>query len=175
MAIKPSFLTGAVARVKAGNITLAYCQDVSYTVEVTTIPVEAMGRFEVISNEPIATFVSGSLSVIRYTQVAKDNNMPDVAAGGNGIGKWNHGVGRNASEHINPRDILVSETFDIEIYQKNDPTNAPVLKLLDCRLTRKSGGVNKRGILVETFNFVGIMAQDDSYTAARSSNVQDLS
>jgi hypothetical protein len=51
---KPSFITGATAKIKIGNLTMAYAQDVSYSTTVTTIPIETMGRYEVVSNEPVA-------------------------------------------------------------------------------------------------------------------------
>jgi hypothetical protein len=52
----PSFITGATAKIKIGALTMAYAQDVSYNTTVTTIPIETMGRYEVVSNEPVAYF-----------------------------------------------------------------------------------------------------------------------
>lgn len=175
---KPSFVTGANAKIKAGNLTIAYAQDVSYNVTTTTIPIETMGRYEVVSNEPVAYFVEGSMSVIRYTKVAAQLGMSGVAQNGNGVGNWNFGTGGKASEHFNPGEMLLSQTWDLEIFQKYDNNGAVetelVEKVRDCRMTRKGGGINKRGVLVENFAFNGILADGDSFTASESGD-EDLS
>ena len=169
---KPSFITGANAKIKAGDLTLAYAQDVSYNVTMTTIPIETMGRYEVVSNEPVAYFVDGTLSVIRYTSVAQ--GMNGAAATGNGVGNWkfNNPTGTDASQHMNPSELLASQTWDLDIYQKYDNggtvASQKVIKLTDCRFTRKGGAINKRGVLVEQFAFNAILQDDDSYTAGNS-------
>ena len=181
--MKPAFITGANAKIKIGGITLAYAQDVSYNVTTTTIPIETMGRYEVVSNEPVAYFVDGTLSVIRYTAEASD--MAGAAQSGNGIGNWNFTTpnGTTASDHLNPGQLLASKTFDLEIYQKTasaagatpaTTTLAPAVKLTDCRFVRKGGAINKRGVLVEQFAFNAILQDDDSFTASGSGDT-DLS
>jgi hypothetical protein len=73
----PSFVTGATAKIKAGGLTFAYAQDVSYRVNVDTIPIETMGRYEAVTNEPVNYTVSGELAIVRYTAIAQTNNgMP---------------------------------------------------------------------------------------------------
>jgi hypothetical protein len=173
--IKPSFVTGANAKIKAGDLTIAYAQDVSYNVTVTTIPIETMGRYEVVSNEPVAYFVDGTLSVIRYTDVAA--GLDGTAATGNGVGNWkfNNPQGADASQHFNPAEMLASQTWDLEIFQKSDDNGGikttRVIKVKDCRLTRKGGGINKRGILVEQYAFNAILADDDSMVADKSGDI----
>ena len=184
--LAPSFITGANAKIKLNDITMAYAQDVSYNVTVTTIPIETMGRYEVVSNEPVAYFVDGTLSIIRYTKAA--SNMAGTAAGGNGIGNWlfKSPVTANASDMMNPGQMLGSLTFDMSIYQKTevDTGSQPstgtisdsqlVTTLTDCRLTRKGGAINKRGVLVEQFSFNAILQSDDTFTASGSGDT-DLS
>jgi len=179
--MKPAFITGANAKVKIGGITLAYAQDVSYNVTTTTIPIETMGRYEVVSNEPVAYFVDGTLSVIRYTKIASDSSMAGAAANGNGIGNWDFKVpnGTDGSSHVNPGKLLASQTFDLEIYQKYDDNGQVgesdvVVKLHDCRFVRKGGAINKRGVLVEQFAFNAIYKDDDSFEKAGSGDI-DLS
>jgi len=167
----PSFLTGANAKIKIGSITLAYAQDVSYRVNISTIPVEAMGRYEVISHEPIAYTVEGSLSIIRYTAAATGAG---AAADGNGVGKWNIVDDQTGDAQFNPQQLLLSKTFDLQVFQKeNDGSvlssdHGAAIKLIDCRFTSKGGSVNKRGILTEQFSFNAILMQDDSFTVSRS-------
>jgi hypothetical protein len=179
MAQKPSFITGATAKIKAGAITLAYAQDVSYNVTVTTIPIETMGRYEVVSNEPVAYFVDGTMSIIRYTSAAQGLPGVDSASTGNSTDKWKTSTDQSAGAHFRPGDLITSKTFDIEIFQKTEKTgaaatNISVAKLYDCRLTRKGGSINKRGILVEQFAFNAIYHTDDA-AAVSGSGDTDLS
>lgn len=178
MARVPSFITGANAKIKIGGITIAYAQDVSFNTTVTTIPIETMGRYEVVSNEPVAYFIDGTLSIIRYTKIAQQNGMEGAAQGGNGLGNWvlRDIANQTAETGINPNTILASQSFNLEVFQKTDDPNAPekVMKIKDVRLTRKGGGINKRGVLVDQFAFNAILAEDDSFNAANSGDA-DLS
>jgi len=187
---KTSLITGSNAKVKINGVTMAYATDVNFDLNVQTVPVEVMGRYEVLSNEPVANYVNGSFSVVRYTSVAKPNNISGAAANGNGIGRWGNRAGGEGaaiagknggmSTHVNPGDMLTSTTVDLEIYQKfvndpNDPAGQTRFKRIkDCRVTRQGGSVNKRGILMETYQFVGEMMDDDSYES-KSSGEEDLS
>lgn len=177
---KPSFITGATAKIKIGAKTMAYAQDVSYNTSVTTIPIETMGRYEVVSNEPVAYFVDGTLSIIRYTSAASD--MAGAAANGNSVDQINNAAnsGGNAGDGFDPQNLIASETFDLEIFQKTDnagtaSTNISVAKLRDCRFTRKGGGINKRGILVEQFAFNAILMDNDPAFPVGNSGDLDLS
>ena len=176
---KPSFITGATAKIKLGAKTMAYAQDVSYNTSVTTIPIETMGRYEVVSNEPVAYFVDGTLSIIRYTTAA--SNMAGAAANGNSVDQINNsaGSGGNAGDGFDPQNLIASETFDLEIFQKTDNAGSAagsisVAKLRDCRFTRKGGGINKRGILVEQFAFNAILMDNDPGFPVGNSGDQDL-
>jgi len=169
MGYTPSFITGANAKIRLGNITIAYAQDVSYNVEVTSIPVETMGRYEVVSNEPVAYSVQGTLSIIRYAASAAATGKPfQAAAGGNGMKKLVPGTGGNASMHFDPKNLLSSETFTLEIMQKGMDAANPksIVKLHDCRFVRKGASVNKRGILTDGYAFNCILHDDDSTSAA---------
>jgi len=182
----PSMVTGANAKIKIGGKTFAYCSDVSYNVSIDTIPVETMGRYEPVTNEPVNYSVSGSLSVVRYTSLASQQNIPGAASTGNGLGAVNYTTGGNAADEINPGNILLSTTWDLAVYQKTQsgPTagggTAQVtdavqfITLTDCRFNRKSASLNKRGILVDSLSFVAILASDDSFTASHSGDT-DLS
>lgn len=182
---KPSFITGATAKIKLNDVTMAYAQDVSYSVTVTTIPIETMGRYEVVANEPVAYFVDGTLSIIRYTNAAgKQYGSGQSNDNGNASNKWGTGAGA----HFNPGQLIGSETFDMEIFSKfssdaidvkdADGTkigtqDRSITKLVDCRFTRKGGAINKRGVLVEQYAFNAIL-QDDDGVASSYSGDEDL-
>jgi hypothetical protein len=175
---KPSFITGANAKIKVGGKTFAYASDVSYQVSVDTIPIETMGRYEAVSNEPVNYSVAGELSVVRYTNIAKTNGMIGTNTGGNGLGKVDYTTGGNGANEFNPGNLLFSQTWDLSVFQKEQPaagTGAAVtvdsvefITIKDCRFTRKSASLNKRGILVDRLAFVGILADDDSFDASHS-------
>jgi hypothetical protein len=177
---KPSFITGANAKIKVGGKTFAYAADVSYQVAVDTIPIETMGRYEAVSNEPVNYSVAGSLSVVRYTSIAKNNNMPGTNTGGNGLGKVDYTTGGKASDELNPGNILFSQTWDLAVFQKEQAAataagdaavtteSVEFITIKDCRFTRKSSSLNKRGILVDSLQFVGILADDDSFDVSSS-------
>jgi hypothetical protein len=183
---KPAFITGANAKIKLGGKTFAYASDVSYQVIVDTVPIETMGRYEAVTNEPVNYSVAGEVSVVRYTQIAKDASMPGTNTGGNALGKVDFTTGGNASHHINPGNILFSSTWDLAVFQKTQAaataggdtaqvTDAvEFITIKDCRFTRKSAGINKRGILVDRLAFVGVLADDESFDASNSGDI-DLS
>ena len=171
----PSFVTGANSKVCIGPNTVAYAQDTSYNVTVSTIPIETMGRYEVVSNEPIAYFVDGTLSIIRYTkgsqtllstaQKALDKTNP----AGNGVGTIPTGT-VTAADMFDPANLPASQTFDLVIYRKGqNPANPEMfITIHDCRFTRKGAALTKRGIWVEQFAFNAILLDDDSMTANTS-------
>ena len=171
----PSFITGATAKIRIGNLTMAYAQDVSYNATITTIPIETIGRYEVVSNEPVAYFVDGSLSIIRYTKEAA--LMNGAASNGNSVEQWHNapGSGGTTGDGFDPARIIASETFDLEIFQKLASGGTESIgKLRDCRFTRKGGGISKRGVLTEVFSFNAILMDNDADVEVGHSGDQDL-
>jgi hypothetical protein len=177
--LKPGLVTGSNAKLKIAGRTMAYATDVQYSVDVAVVPVEVMGRYEVITNEPIATSVNGSFTVVRYT--AGNANVPDAAKSGNGVGQFGNGgaSGGNQANAFNPGQMLSSSTVDIEIYQRKSDAGfektTPLVKIQDCRLTRLSSSLNKRGIMTESYQFVGILYGDDSFIVQGTTTGGDLS
>ena len=180
----PTFVTGANAKIKLGGKTFAYCSDVSYNIAVDVVPIETMGRYEAVTLEPVNYTIAGDLSVVRYTKIAGAAAMPGTAANGNGLGNVDlGGNGAKGSHHFDPGNMLVSKTWDLEVYQKTQaaPTAAgglaatleseKIITIRDCRFTRKSAGINKRGILVDRLSFMGILGDDESYDASYSGDV----
>ena len=176
--MKPGFITGANAKLKIGGTTLAYATDVSYDMTTVTIPIEVMGRYEIVSNEPLAHGISGSFAVVRYTSLAKKAGLYGPADKGNDttdIAATTTQGGSTFQSHFNPALLLGSKTFDLEIFQKAQdgsaaPTITHVFTVKDVRLTRKGATLSKRGILVDQYAFVGILG-DDSEDPSGSSAV----
>lgn len=174
--IKPALITGSNAKIQIDGKTIAYATDIQYSVDTAVIPVEVMGRYEVVTNEPIATSVAGSFTVVRYSSAVKDSGLPNASATGNGVGN----LAGNMKNAFNPGQMLSTQTVDIIIYQKKKESATAagdvqeVLKITDCRLTRLSGSINKRGILTEGYSFVGVLFDDDSFEASGSGTGTDL-
>lgn len=177
---KPSFITGASAKIQVGGRTLAYASEVSYAVAVDTIPVETMGRYEAVTNEPISYSVGGELSIVRYTALAKNISKTSAAQKGNGIGEIKPSAGGDVSQHMDPSSLLLSQTYDIVVFQKAAgasaaaPVTEKLITITDARFNRLSGGLTKRGLLVERLAFVGVLLNQDSFTAHESGDT-DLS
>lgn len=186
---KPVFITGANAKVKLGGRTFAYASDVSYNVTVDVIPVETMGRYEAVTQEPVNYSVSGSLSVVRYTSVAGAATMPGTVTTGNGLGHVASTSLDTMSNHLNPGNLLLSQTWDLAVFQKTQAvatvgavagaaasaatTNDSVefITIKDCRFISKQSSLTKRGIMVDQLSFVGILADDDSFDSSGSGDV----
>jgi hypothetical protein len=160
--IKPSFVTGAKAVVKIRNVAVAFCNEVNYNVNVEHVPIEALGIFEIISHEPVAYTVSGSFSVVRYAsdsanQLQAYRDALGAAAGGT-TANTASGIGINS--HINPSEMLSSTTFDMQIIEKGTTAGSSFFSLTDCRITSRSSSLNKRGVLIDNYQFVAVRAAD---------------
>jgi hypothetical protein len=136
--LKPFFIHGGNAKIKVNNRTLAFCTDLSYSIQVLHQTPKILGMYEGSSVEPLGYNVSGSFTVIRYAKDAKSNvgSAPNGVAqndAGNGVGNWGgvwggtagdffarNGIGNDgrANEALDPSKFANSTTFDIEVYQK---------------------------------------------------------
>ena len=96
--IRPIFITGANAKIKVNGKTLAFCTDLSYSVDVIHQTPKVLGMYEGTSVEPLGYSVSGSFTVIRYVKDVKASTgaaprgLADNDAG-NGIGNWGNAWG----------------------------------------------------------------------------------
>lgn len=188
-ALKPGMITGANAKIEVGGSTLAYASDVSYVLTIDHIPVEVMNKYEVVSNEPVSMKLNGSFSVVRYSKAsAQDTFIKDgdgkptkeftrayVPATSNSPSFWKDGTGDTAKpiKTFSPKDLLASKTFDITIYQRyiagdGNEVSVVFLKFIDCRITGRSAALDKRSVMSERFDFVGIMMNDDKITSSNS-------
>lgn len=165
--VRPGFITGASARIKLFGKTFAYATDVSYNISVEMLPIETIGKYEVHSNEPIGYRVGGSFSIIRYSKFASTAGIQDVA---DNKGNAPADVDAGMKAQLDPSKLLTSQTFDMEIFQRltagrfenaaGAADQQSILKLQDCRITSRSGSLNRRGVLVENYAFVGTLGHD---------------
>jgi hypothetical protein len=83
---------------------------------------------------------------------------------GNSVDRWNTKTS-NIGLHLNPGKMLSSLTFDLEIITKINSTGVvdaeSVIKVRDCRITGKTGSLNKRGLMMDQFSFNAILVDND--------------
>jgi hypothetical protein len=186
MPIKPFFLTGANAKVKVNGKVVAFCTDLSYSIQVLHQTPKVLGMYEGTSVEPIGYSVSGSFRVVRYirnaTEAIKDKPR-SVKKVGNGIGNLGEkdiikgflNDGRT-DESLIPADLENAAGFDIEVHQKLPGTDKTigVAKIRNCRITQADFSLSKRSTAIQTFNFVALYADEDSFEADFSGRGQQF-
>lgn len=185
--IRPTFITGANAKVRVNDKTLAFCTDLSYSVQILTQTPKILGMYEGSSVEPLGYTVSGSFSVIRYAKDVKSSvqggKAPNGLAqndAGNGVGNWGgvwgsgagdflarNGVGNDgrANEALDPSKFQNSVTFDIQVYQKTPTGDLGVANIRNVRITQADFNLTKKGAAVQRFNFVALYVDEDSFVA----------
>lgn len=184
--VRPTFITGANAKVRVNNKTLAFCTDLSYSVQVLTQTPKVLGMYEGSSVEPLGYTVSGSFTVVRYAKDVKGSvgGVPPVGLAandaGNGIGNWgtawggtesdflkNAGVGNDgrAQEGLDPSKMATGVTFDIQVYQKTPTGDIGVANVRNARITQADFSMTKKGAAVQRFNFIALYVDEDSFVA----------
>lgn len=153
--ISPFFISGATAKIKVNGKTLAFCTDLSYTIDVIHKTPKVLGMYEGTSVEPLGYSVTGSFTILRYVKNASkvlnghiphgiktDGNAGNAAEGdaGNGIGnmgnRWSKDNALTPSlmdgrpeESFDPSKLSKAPTFDLQVYQKivipNKVTSGP--------------------------------------------------
>lgn len=193
--IRPTFITGANAKVRVNDKTLAFCTDLSYSVQILTQTPKVLGMYEGSSVEPLGYTVAGSFSVIRYAKDVKSSvgaKSPNGLAGndaGNGVGNWGgawggtlgdflarNGVGNDgrANEALDPSKFQNGVTFDIQVYQKTPTGDIGVANIRNVRITQADFNLTKKGAAVQRFNFVALYVDEDSFVADFSGSGQQF-
>lgn len=186
--LAPFFITGANAKIKMNDKTIAFCQDFSYTVNVKHAAPKVLGLYEVDGLEPLSYEVSGSFSVIRYARDLKGYleeegyGVPKgVSDDGNGLGSFSSSGktffdsdGR-AGDNLDPSALKYATTFDIEIYQKSAAGQVAVARVRNCRVERADFSLaGKAAPATQRFTFRAIFADEDSFLAGFSGTGQQF-
>jgi hypothetical protein len=196
--MRPFFLTGSNAKIIVNGVTLAYCNSVSYSVQVNHATPTILGMYEASSIEPLSYKVTGSFSVTRYVaDVGSKTSGPSpqgVASGdqGNGIGTWAKKPGtldrikdglsgsRDSADgrvydSLNPSKLDQSTTFTMEIYQKiSGGEQVAVAKIRDIRITQADFNLSNNKAAIQNFNFSALYADEDSFLADMSGEGQNF-
>lgn len=180
--LAPFFITGANAKIRLNNRTIAFCQDFSYSVNVKHQPTKVLGLYEASSIEPLSYEVTGAFTVIRYARDLK-SEMEDqgktapegVNNDGNGIGSWSSGGkvffdsdGRPA-DNLDPAALKYGTFFDIEVYQKTSVGQCGIARIRSCRVERADFNIaGKVSPAMQRFTFRAIFLDEDSFQAGFS-------
>lgn len=186
--LAPFFITGATAKIKLNDRTVAFCQDFQYTVNVRHASPKVLGRYEVDSLEPLSYEVSGSFSVVRYARDLKQlmedagyKTPQGTANDGNGLGSFSSGGktffdsdGR-AGDNMDPSALKFATFFNIEVYQKTAVGQCAVARIRDCRVERSDFQLaGKRAPATQRFTFKAIFVDEDSFSAGFSGTGQQF-
>jgi hypothetical protein len=159
----PSFLTGANLVIRIGDIRVAFAQSLSFQRNVAHTAVMGVGAYDVLALEPTSFAASGSMQILRWTDDMLEKrkndrdtlpeNMASTASKPDLVG--NSIVSDTA---FNPQKLLLSTTFDIEVYEKKadeaqvEGTLLFVLK--DCRIQNYNFNFVPGELLVENVSFL---------------------
>jgi hypothetical protein len=188
--MRPFFISGANAKIKLNDKTLAFCTELSYSIQIITQTPKILGMYEGSSIEPLGYSVTGSFTIIRYAKDAGSNIGGKVPHGvatndaGNGVGNlggvWGGGAGnffaRNgigndgrANEALDPSKFQNGTTFDVQVYQKvpNGDTIG-VANIRNCRITQADFQLSKKSVATQKFNFTALYVDEDSFQASFS-------
>jgi len=191
----PFFITGANAKIRVNDKTLAFCTNLSYSVQVNHQAPHILGMYEPTSIEPLSYVVTGSFSVVRYAKDSVTNHggkKPDgIAANdaGNSVGNWGgtwggklgdllarNGIGNDgrANEALDPSKFDNGVGFDIQVYQKTPGGDIGVANIRNARITRAEFAISKRSAAVETYQFMALYVDEDSFVADISGKGQQF-
>lgn len=189
--LAPFFLTGANAKVKVNNRTMAFCTDLSYSVQVNHAAPKVLGMYEATSLEPLSYEVSGTFTVIRYVAGVAETNknlgykVPNgVSDRGNGIGavgpdspiSKNIGNDGRTQDNLNPETFNNATFFNIDVYQKmGNGESHGVARIRDCKIVRADFTLaGKTAPAMERYSFRALYADEDSFLAGFSGNGQQF-
>lgn len=201
---KPLFVSAPrlVLGVRDGNgnfIKIAYAIGLSVNVSTTVQPVYVIGDFGPVSYEPtMYNPVTGSFQIVRlqsknfkdkrvanakalYSE-SKILNKDTITASVPDVDN-NIITQANLFKHLNPAEVLMSSSFDIEIYfningyghaitssqvnnfnstttppAANDPKLFKFMTLKDCRITSRNVNLAQGQFVNEPLNFMGLLA-----------------
>lgn len=179
--VKPTFITGATAKIRLNGKTLAFCADFNCSVQILTKTPKVLGKYEGDSVEPLGYMVSGSFTVIRYAKGVRkalgDGHFPNGLAendAGNGVGNWGtvwggklgdilsrNGIGNDGRAHeaLDPSTYGNGTTFDIQVYQKVavSASGTPAGNLLQNVTDVLNGGTGSGPGNDHTVDYLGVL------------------
>lgn len=191
----PSFLSSSKLVIKIGDSTLAYATSLTFSDDMTNIPVGGIGSFNYHTNEPVGYLARGSLVITQYSDKVYNRirtidkaHLPDNLQSQKQNSEVRDGNSLLIKEYFNPVDLMVQRTFDIEVYERNTAgiadlngtgpldSNGNVIEngvgalyiLKDCRMTSYNLSFTPGQLLGEAVSFLCLSVIDSqSETASK--------
>jgi hypothetical protein len=182
--ILPSFASGSNLVIRLGKFPLAYATNLTFTDDVASGAIGGIGSYSYDGIEPLQYAARGAMSITRYTREAlnaikqtgnggtsqasrrandKDRYVTSKTLG-NTIVDPNDGEGNSllTSTSFNPFTMMVSRTFDIEVYERKSSTEYSRLVFVckDCRLTSYSMSFTPGSLVAEQVGFIATRIED---------------
>jgi len=186
--VLPLFAAAPRLKIKVNGTDIAYAIGLNMNVSVDVVPVKILGQFEIAALEPTAyNPVSGTFRVIRLLHPSSQTQITTAAETGRtnllGGAKLEPAIANATSSssvlsqsylhrHLDPTKVLVSQTFDIELYLKipkmtivdgivqsyDGDEEESFIKLQDCRVVGMDGEIAPGRLLEEPLSFQGLIA-----------------
>jgi hypothetical protein len=187
----PSFVNGSAVLIKIGDVYVAYCQDLRFSRSMANVPVRGIGSYSAHALEPVDYSATGQMTITRYTSKVveggddapkrNDANSQLLPANLSGVKLETPKAdvaGRDGNSILapyafDPRRMLLSATFDIQVFERGVDAGAVVAGSLsgttgnllytfqDCRLTNYSFSFAPGQILNENVSFICRFLKDE--------------
>jgi hypothetical protein len=182
-----TILNGSMLMIRIGKLNFAYVQSLNFSERMTNAAVGGMGSGSYQTLEPTQYMASGSMTITRYsTQLIKAVAGAGFTKVGNldkaRISAKNDGNSLLDNTQFNPLNLLISSTFDIDVYVKKTLTGGSatanatgyteelLYTIKNCRLTNYSMAFAPGQLLNETVQYVCLGIED--YAGNPSTKIQ---
>lgn len=197
MSLKNLFATGPRIKLRSGDKVLGYALGFNINISTDVQPVYVLGSYSPVSLEPtMVNVVSGTMQIMRLLDKPITKELvTTIGASGSGqdvkqssvdpLGNPNQTNGKTANslnndpftqtalfEQIDPRTILLSETFDVSVYLKLPTKNAAGfydevlwMTVKDCRISSRNTSISMGQLVNSPINFQGLLATPHSNDA----------
>lgn len=171
-----SFASGSNLAIKIGSSFVAYGTSLSFSDDVSTGSVGGIGSYSYDALEPLQYAARGSFSVMRYSTASMKEiaaagspakvKAPARSAGVQGVEGETDGNSMLQASQFNPVQLLLSRTFDIEVYERQNTsaesqTQKLVFTLKNCRMTGYSMSFSPGSLVGENISFMAIEIVDE--------------
>lgn len=170
----PSFASGSTLVIRVGDRQVAYATSLSFVDDVSHAPIGGIGSYSYDALEPTQYIARGSFTIQRYAGSAhgansdlgttQSNLAPNPARSAANGPNNPDGNSMLYGSQFNPTGLLLSKTFDINVYEKlTKDTLAPValFTIRNCRMTGYSIGFTPGQTVSENISFTCILIEDN--------------
>ena len=174
-----SFVSGNQLKISIGQRDFAFAQGLSFTEDMTQVPVGGIGSASYHALEPTQYMASGSMILTRYSnnfiQFATQGGQPVYGAPSSlpqplqqGNDASNDGNSMLIDTQFSPHLMLFGATFDIKVFNRitgSYTEENQMFTLHDCRLTGYSFSFTPGQLVQEVVTFLCINVQDHQLTS----------